>query len=55
MCGRDPNNPPTVLLPGAGLCRLACELAAQYFFVEANEFAFYMLLLSNYMMNHCHE
>ena len=42
---------PRVLVPGAGLARLALDLAAAGFAVEANEHSFYMLLGSAYLLN----
>ncbi|KAI3659012.1 hypothetical protein MP638_006876 [Amoeboaphelidium occidentale] len=44
---------PSVLVPGAGLGRLAYELACTGIFskVEANEVSFYMLLCSYYILN----
>ncbi len=45
----------SVLVPGAGLCRLAWEIASLGFQTEANEFAYHMLLASNWILNVCHE
>ena len=42
-----------VLVPGAGLGRMVFDLVHQGFTVEGNEFSFYMLLLSNYLLNRC--
>ena len=52
---RNQDQPPVVLMPGAGLCRLVCELAGHHFSIEANEHSFYMLLFSSLMLNHCSE
>ncbi|MCQ2819544.1 MAG: carnosine N-methyltransferase family protein [archaeon] len=41
----------TVLLPGAGLGRLVYELAKLGFKAQGNEFSYYMLLCSNYILN----
>lgn len=46
-----PAPPPLVLVPGAGLGRLCCELAGAGFAVEGNEVSYYMLLASSYLMN----
>lgn len=43
--------PPRVLVPGAGLARLPVEFAARGFDATGNEFSFYMLLASSFMMN----
>lgn len=40
-----------VLVPGAGLGRLAFEYAAQGYSCQGNEFSFYMLLASHYVLN----
>lgn len=42
-----------VLLPGAGLCRLAWEVARLGFETHANEVSFYMLLAANFVLNRC--
>ncbi|VDN37956.1 unnamed protein product [Gongylonema pulchrum] len=43
----------TVLVPGAGLARLAWELVADGFSVQGNEFSILMLLVSNFILNNC--
>ena len=48
---RPPAPRPRILVPGAGLARLAVDLAAGGFCVEANEHSFYMLLGSAYLLN----
>eukprot|EP01134_Creolimax_fragrantissima_P001763 CFRG1763T1 len=40
-----------VLVPGAGLGRLAFEFASVGFSCQGNEFSFYMLIASNFMLN----
>ena len=44
-------DPPCVLVPGAGLGRLCLEIASLGFRCEGNEFSYYMLLASSFMMN----
>lgn len=38
MLRDDPERPPRVLLPGAGLARLCCEVAALGYEAQGNEF-----------------
>ncbi|XP_006455080.1 hypothetical protein AGABI2DRAFT_121027 [Agaricus bisporus var. bisporus H97] len=40
-----------VLVPGAGLCRLAFDVAQLGFACQGNEFSHYMLLISYFMLN----
>ncbi len=40
-----------ILVPGAGLGRLAFDLAQSGFSVQGNEFSFFMLLASNFILN----
>jgi carnosine N-methyltransferase len=40
-----------VCVPGAGVMRLACELAAAGYTVQGNEFSLYMLLASDFILN----
>ncbi|KAJ3338056.1 hypothetical protein HDU93_010054 [Gonapodya sp. JEL0774] len=40
-----------VLVPGAGLGRLCYEIAKRGYSAQGNEFSFYMLLTSNYLLN----
>lgn len=42
-----------ILVPGAGLGRLAYELAWIGFYCEGNEFSFFMLIVSNFVLNKC--
>lgn len=42
-----------VLIPGAGLGRLAFEVAKRGFTCQGNEFSFYMLMASNFILNNC--
>jgi carnosine N-methyltransferase len=44
--------PPRVLVPGAGLGRLVMEIARRGYEAEGNEFSYYMLLTSSYVLNH---
>uniref|UniRef100_A0A915EHX1 carnosine N-methyltransferase n=1 Tax=Ditylenchus dipsaci TaxID=166011 RepID=A0A915EHX1_9BILA len=44
-----------ILVPGAGLGRLAWELLRDGFSVTGNEFSIFMLLTSNFILNTCHE
>mmetsp|Transcript_23039 Transcript_23039/g.38568 ORF Transcript_23039/g.38568 Transcript_23039/m.38568 type:complete len:401 (+) Transcript_23039:124-1326(+) len=43
---------PAVMVPGAGLGRLCVELAARGYAAQGNEFSYYMLLVSSYILNH---
>ncbi|ETI54525.1 hypothetical protein F441_02622 [Phytophthora nicotianae CJ01A1] len=50
----DPDSPtdrPRVLLPGAGLGRLALEIASLGYAVQGNEFSYQMLFASNFILN----
>ena len=42
-----------VLVPGAGLGRLAWEIASKGFECQGNEFSLYMLFASNFILNKC--
>lgn len=42
-----------ILVPGAGLARLAYEIASRGYECQANEFSLYMLIASNYVLNKC--
>ncbi|KAI9010630.1 N2227-like protein [Hyaloraphidium curvatum] len=44
-----------VLVPGAGLGRLAYDVAKRGFSCQGNEFSFFMLLASNFVLNKCSE
>ncbi|KAK7933880.1 hypothetical protein WMY93_004776 [Mugilogobius chulae] len=43
----------TVLVPGAGLGRLAWEIARLGYICQGNEWSFYMLFSSNFVLNRC--
>ncbi|KAK9917794.1 hypothetical protein WJX75_008331 [Coccomyxa subellipsoidea] len=45
--------PPRVLVPGAGLGRLCLDIAKVGFHTQGNEFSYYMLLTSSFMLNYC--
>ncbi|KAE8876657.1 hypothetical protein PF005_g25660 [Phytophthora fragariae] len=47
----SPTERPRVLLPGAGLGRLALEIAAKGYAVQGNEFSYQMLFASNFILN----
>ncbi|XP_017781618.1 PREDICTED: carnosine N-methyltransferase isoform X2 [Nicrophorus vespilloides] len=42
-----------ILVPGAGLGRLAFEIASRGFSCQGNEFNLFMLIVSFYVLNHC--
>ena len=42
-----------ILVPGAGLGRLAFDIASQGYVCQANEFSLFMLIASNYVLNRC--
>ncbi|XP_041988083.1 carnosine N-methyltransferase [Aricia agestis] len=42
-----------ILVPGAGLGRLAWEIAARGFSCQGNEFSLFMLFASNFILNKC--
>nr|XP_039258584.1 carnosine N-methyltransferase-like [Styela clava] len=48
---KDSGLNPTVLVPGCGLGRLAWELARMGYICEGNEFSFFMLFTSNFILN----
>ncbi|GAB4823870.1 hypothetical protein N2152v2_010916 [Parachlorella kessleri] len=49
---QQPGAPPVrVLVPGAGLGRLCLELASRGFAAQGNEFSYYMLITSSFMLN----
>ncbi|MEW5317360.1 MAG: hypothetical protein WDW38_008663 [Sanguina aurantia] len=43
--------PPRVLVPGTGLARLCCEVASLGYAAEGNEFSYFMLLASSFILN----
>ncbi len=49
---REGHAPPRVLVPGAGLGRLCLELASLGLQVQGNEWSYYMLLTSSFILNH---
>ncbi|KAJ7519174.1 hypothetical protein O6H91_20G026200 [Diphasiastrum complanatum] len=49
---RNGERPPTCLVPGAGLARLACEISRLGFMTQGNEFSYYMLICSSFILNH---
>ncbi|CAA6670860.1 unnamed protein product [Spirodela intermedia] len=44
--------PPRCLVPGAGLCRLALEISCLGFLCQGNEFSYYMIICSSFILNH---
>lgn len=42
-----------ILMPGAGLGRLTYELASRGYYCEGNEFSYFMLIASNFVLNKC--
>jgi len=57
LCSLYPNHSEReqvkVLVPGAGLGRLAFEIAKEGFECQGNEFSLYMLFASNFILNKC--
>ncbi|KAK7204396.1 putative trehalase [Myxozyma melibiosi] len=51
----DERSTTRVLTPGAGLGRLAYEIAAEGYSSQANEFSFHMIIMSNFIINHTEE
>ncbi|KXZ56943.1 hypothetical protein GPECTOR_1g850 [Gonium pectorale] len=47
----NPHRPPRVLIPGAGLGRLCVDVAALGYEAQGNEFSYYMLLASSFILN----
>eukprot|EP00566_Odontella_aurita_P013787 CAMPEP_0113572344 /NCGR_PEP_ID=MMETSP0015_2-20120614/26039_1 /TAXON_ID=2838 /ORGANISM="Odontella" /LENGTH=440 /DNA_ID=CAMNT_0000475359 /DNA_START=153 /DNA_END=1472 /DNA_ORIENTATION=+ /assembly_acc=CAM_ASM_000160 len=45
------SDPPRILVPGAGVGRLAVELASRGYEVQGNEFSLHMLLASDFILN----
>ncbi|KAM9743531.1 carnosine N-methyltransferase [Menidia menidia] len=45
----------SVLVPGAGLGRLAWEIAQQGYTCQGNEWSFFMLFSSNFVLNRCEQ
>eukprot|EP00921_Rhytidocystis_pertsovi_P002717 GHVQ01004635.1.p1 GENE.GHVQ01004635.1~~GHVQ01004635.1.p1 ORF type:complete len:446 (-),score=69.26 GHVQ01004635.1:525-1700(-) len=48
----DPENPPRVLCPGSGLGRLPFEVVKRGYTSQGNEFSYFMLLGSNFVLNY---
>lgn len=49
------NSIPNVLVPGAGLARLACEISRAGFVCQGNEFSYYMLIWASFILNNSRE
>lgn len=49
---RSKESPPCCLVPGAGLGRLALEISRLGFVCQGNEFSYYMMICSNFILNH---
>ncbi|WMV31740.1 hypothetical protein MTR67_025125 [Solanum verrucosum] len=49
---RSNENPPACLVPGAGLGRLALEISCLGFASQGNEFSYYMMICSSFILNH---
>nr|GMC60739.1 carnosine N-methyltransferase isoform X1 [Ipomoea batatas] len=48
---RCKESPPTCLVPGAGLGRLALEISCLGFVSQGNEFSYYMMICSSFILN----
>ncbi|KAI3717625.1 hypothetical protein L1987_69360 [Smallanthus sonchifolius] len=48
---RSKESPPTCLVPGAGLGRLALEISCLGFISQGNEFSYYMMICSSFILN----
>lgn len=48
---RSKDSPPSCLVPGAGLGRLALEISRLGFICQGNEFSYYMMICSNFILN----
>nr|XP_043613228.1 carnosine N-methyltransferase-like [Erigeron canadensis] len=48
---RSVESPPTCLVPGAGLGRLALEISCLGFASQGNEFSYYMMICSSFILN----
>ncbi|KAJ4825408.1 hypothetical protein Tsubulata_030901 [Turnera subulata] len=48
---RSEECPPTCLVPGAGLGRLALEISCLGFVSQGNEFSYYMMICSSFILN----
>ncbi|KAK9155307.1 hypothetical protein Sjap_002787 [Stephania japonica] len=49
---RSTDSPPCCLVPGAGLGRLALEISCLGFISQGNEFSYYMMICSSFILNH---
>lgn len=49
---RSKESPPACLVPGAGLGRLALEISCSGFISQGNEFSYYMMICSSFILNH---
>ncbi|KAF0925252.1 hypothetical protein E2562_015966 [Oryza meyeriana var. granulata] len=52
---RSKERPPSCLVPGAGLGRLALEISTLGFVSQGNEFSYYMMICSSFILNHTQE
>ncbi|XP_015693339.1 carnosine N-methyltransferase-like isoform X2 [Oryza brachyantha] len=52
---RSKQRPPSCLVPGAGLGRLALEISTLGFVSQGNEFSYYMMICSSFILNHTQE
>ncbi|XP_030470699.2 uncharacterized protein LOC115688894 [Syzygium oleosum] len=48
---RSRESPPSCLVPGAGLGRLALEISSLGFISQGNEFSYYMMICSSFILN----
>ncbi|KAE9586516.1 putative S-adenosyl-L-methionine-dependent methyltransferase [Lupinus albus] len=48
---RSKDSPPACLVPGAGLGRLALEISRLGFVCQGNEFSYYMMICSSFILN----
>lgn len=48
---RSRERPPCCVVPGAGLARLACEISCLGFVCQGNEFSYYVLICSSFILN----
>ncbi|XP_042509824.1 carnosine N-methyltransferase-like isoform X2 [Macadamia integrifolia] len=49
---RCKDRPPSCLVPGAGLGRLALDISCIDFISQGNEFSYYMMICSSFILNH---
>ncbi|KAJ1698334.1 hypothetical protein LUZ63_006846 [Rhynchospora breviuscula] len=52
---RTRGRPPSCLVPGAGLGRLALEISSLGFVSQGNEFSYYMMICSSFILNNTRE